>query len=61
MVTVRSTKGNLDVIKNYNEHFDSRLWVVAEAGELKPGVPYDQQNSCVGEPDPSAGSDPAGN
>lgn len=55
MVTIRATEGELQFAKDFNEHFDKRLWVVAEKGELVPNKPYKEQGSCKGDSD---GDDP---
>jgi phosphatidylserine/phosphatidylglycerophosphate/cardiolipin synthase-like enzyme len=51
MVTMRTRDardGDVPVGVAFNEHFDTRLWPSAAIGEMKPGIPYDQQNKCDG-------------
>ncbi len=57
MISLRATGGSeLAFAKDFNEHFDKRLWVAAENGELVPNLAYTEQGSCKGdgEVDPEA-------
>ncbi len=52
MISLRTTGGTeLQFAKDFNDHFDSRLWVASEKGELVPNTPYTEQGSCKGERD----------